>query len=292
MHDRESFFKYMPASTAKLVLTNRTLRWSSPTLFNDPFDVPRELSYGLKPRDMVEACARQIASFIEDPPAETSHLSPKLQLIVEAVKRGIPDELRAELLEGIRDTAESMQPTGAPMEEMRTLWRSWIPDFRILCLTESPKHVAMWMHYANRYTGAVLEFRCVRELDSPWLIAQPVQYTDSAPAIYTADGWATILAMEQQRAIRRILDVAAFTKSTDWSYEREWRITTFKRHGDKGNYTDYQFHAEELGAIYLGPLIEDADKAELLASMASYPNARIIQVSIGMAREFILKNLR
>ena len=44
IHDREYFYKYMSASTAEVVLGNRTLRWSAPTEFNDPFDVPRELS--------------------------------------------------------------------------------------------------------------------------------------------------------------------------------------------------------------------------------------------------------
>jgi len=39
LHDRRSFFKYTSAATAKLVLNNRTLRWSSPSLFNDPFDI-------------------------------------------------------------------------------------------------------------------------------------------------------------------------------------------------------------------------------------------------------------
>jgi hypothetical protein len=39
----------MPASTAKIVLQNKTLRWSSPVEFNDPFDVPRELAFDVTP---------------------------------------------------------------------------------------------------------------------------------------------------------------------------------------------------------------------------------------------------
>jgi hypothetical protein len=33
-HNREHFYKYMTASAAKSVLQTRTLRWSSPALFN------------------------------------------------------------------------------------------------------------------------------------------------------------------------------------------------------------------------------------------------------------------
>ena len=38
-NDRLHFFKYMPVSTAKIVLRNRTLRWSTSQVLNDPFDM-------------------------------------------------------------------------------------------------------------------------------------------------------------------------------------------------------------------------------------------------------------
>jgi hypothetical protein len=43
LHDRKHFYKYTTAETAKTVLQNGTLRWSSPSLFNDPFDVQFDL---------------------------------------------------------------------------------------------------------------------------------------------------------------------------------------------------------------------------------------------------------
>jgi hypothetical protein len=150
-HDRQSFFKYMSASTAKIVLANRTLRWSSPVLFKDPFDVPREMSFGLTPVDIVQALSRRMADLIENPPEDTSQLEPKVRLIVETVKKGIRPEVRAELLEGLKTAAGSHRPTSESMDALRAMWRAFIPDFRILCLTESPAHVAMWYHYADQY---------------------------------------------------------------------------------------------------------------------------------------------
>ena len=43
LHDRQYFYKYVTAKVAKIVLATRKLRWSSPLLFNDPFDVTQEL---------------------------------------------------------------------------------------------------------------------------------------------------------------------------------------------------------------------------------------------------------
>ena len=233
-HERTSFFKYMSASTASLGLNNRSLRWSSPSLFNDPFDVPRELSFGITSAEIVEALARRFASLIEDPPEDTSDLGHKLRLIVDTVKRGVSPELRSEMIAGLKETSETHQPTGASMEALRDLWRSWIPDFRILCLTESPAHSAMWFHYADQYKGAVLEFNCNDELDSAWLAAQPVTYPASRPEVFEADGWAKLIMMPNELAIKTIFRVATYTKSPDWSYENEWRIAKLqapKRHG-------------------------------------------------------------
>jgi hypothetical protein len=36
-------FKYATASTAKIILDSCTLRWASPVMFNDPFDVQFDL---------------------------------------------------------------------------------------------------------------------------------------------------------------------------------------------------------------------------------------------------------
>jgi Protein of unknown function (DUF2971) len=90
----------------------------------------------------------------------------------------------------------------------------------------------MWYHYADQYRGVVLEFRCDDALDSAWLAARPVTYPAAKPAVYTADGWAQLLMTQGGLAIQTLLDVATYTKAPDWSYEREWRITSFKRQTD------------------------------------------------------------
>lgn len=284
-HDRQSFFKYLSVDTAKIVLNNQTLRWSSPLLFNDPFDVPREMSFGITPEELFQALSRQMVDLIENPPEDTSSLQPKLRLIVETVRNGISQKLKAELLEGIKDITSTHCPTSESMDGLRTMWRSFIPDFRILCLTESPNHMAMWYHYADKYRGAVLEFRCDDELDSAWLAAKPVTYPTTKPAIYTTEGWAKLLTMPNEHAIQTIIDVSTFTKTSDWSYESEWRITSFKRPADTGPFTDYKFHPKELAAVYLGPMISATDRDKLITLAANYPNVTVWSVSIGMDRE-------
>lgn len=277
----------MSAETARIVLTNRSLRWSSPVLFNDPFDVPRELSFGILPDELAQASARRMAHLIERPPEDTAQFSPKIRVILETVKKGSSEELKAQLLLGLKEVAASHHPSGDSMDEMRKLWRTWLPDHRILCLTESPSHSAMWHHYADKYRGVVLEFRCVDELDSAWLRAKPVTYPASKPPIYTAEGWAELLCLRHEAAIGAILDCATYTKSPDWSYECEWRVASFKRPTDTGHFTDYTFNRQELGALFFGPMISPEDKLSLRIASGAFPKARLWDVEIGMSREFI-----
>jgi hypothetical protein len=109
----------MPASTARLVLENRALRWSSPSLFNDPFDVPRELSFGISSAEIAEALAKRFTSLIEHPPEDTSDLEPKLRLIVDTVKRSNSPDLRSQMIAEFKKTSETNPPTGASMEALR-----------------------------------------------------------------------------------------------------------------------------------------------------------------------------
>lgn len=45
IHDKEYFYKYVTAETALKILQNRTLKYSSPVTFNDPFDSQTRMDF-------------------------------------------------------------------------------------------------------------------------------------------------------------------------------------------------------------------------------------------------------
>lgn len=260
-------------------------------MFNDPFDVPLEFLFGVTPIEINKAMKRRLTALIENPPEDISDLDPKLRVILEIVKKGIPPEIKAKIRVGLKETAAQHTLSGESMDDLRKQWRTWMPELRILCLTESPSHLAMWFHYADQYKGIVLEFRCIDELDSAFLIAQPVTYPEEKPQVYSADGWAELLSLQIDVALNRIFEISTHTKAPDWSYESEWRIVSFKRPTDDGLFTDYKFDARELAGIYLGPMIADEDRSGLLSLAAEYPEIRIYEVSLGMSRELLFKEV-
>ena len=89
----------MPASTAVIVLGNETLRWSAPTEFNDPYDVPSELAFDISSAELQEEISAYMTRAVQEPNEEIGHFLPDLQYIIEAARRATPDT-RAEILCG------------------------------------------------------------------------------------------------------------------------------------------------------------------------------------------------
>lgn len=84
-HDRRFFYKYMTAETARIVLANRTLRWSCPVLFNDPFDIhPDTLHFdGV---ELQQALMEEISSLLRNPES-TVVADPRLQYMLDVARQ-------------------------------------------------------------------------------------------------------------------------------------------------------------------------------------------------------------
>jgi len=90
-HSRSHFYKYMPAETAVKVLASRRLRWSSPTRFNDPFDVPRTLAYGFEPQHIAQAVSDLLNEYLDQPPHDVGEFDPSLAALLTIAKGGLPE---------------------------------------------------------------------------------------------------------------------------------------------------------------------------------------------------------
>jgi Protein of unknown function (DUF2971) len=276
----------MSAETARLVLTNRTLRWSSPAFFNDPFDVPRELAFGLKPSDIQGQVAERLVNLIEDPARNLDDLSPKARFIVEAARASSAEAI-VKIVAGLRREPQTTNSTFTGFDELRALWKSWYPHFRILCLCERPDVVSMWYHYATKYTGAVIELACDDQLDSAWLQAAPVEYPEVTPDIFETGGWARLSILKTDAAKEELYRTYTYTKSPDWAYEREWRVATWSRPGESGLFSDYPLRAKEIRSLYVGPLMTKINRSVLIEALADVPHVRVYDVCMRADRRMV-----
>lgn len=264
-HERQFFYKYVTASVAKTILSTRTIRWSSPLIFNDPFDVTQELRLNFDEAELNKVVAEELALLIEERGNPVRPVSPPLELLLIMVKRASKRVVK-EVVDNLR--RYSSTPTGGQIEAIAMLKQTWsnlVPNFRILCLSELKDVTSMWLHYSDSYRGAVLEFECVDELDSALLLARPVTYQEEAPRIADKREWAHCMLGRTKKTYSHLFTDLLYVKTTAWSYEREWRIATSASPQETGLYTDYSFNPREITGIYLGELCSGIDQADILS---------------------------
>jgi hypothetical protein len=267
-HDRQFFYKYVKADIAKIILVTRKLRWSSPLLFNDPFDITQELRLNFDEAELNAALAEELALLIEkgDAPPVPNH--PALAALLRAPivwNRNNPDVLKKIAAE-LRD--EPIGLTAGQIESfsaLKEVWRDIVTGMRILCASELNDVTSMWLHYTDQYRGAVLEFECVDEIGSPFLVARPVIYQDSLPEIAEKQAWVRCMLGLSDKTITDLFTEYQYIKTMAWSYEKEWRVISFALPGESEMFADYLFHPRELSAIYLGERCAEQDLSDILS---------------------------
>lgn len=83
--------------------------------------------------------------------------------------------------------------------------------YRIFCLTTQPSSHLMWAHYADKHRGIVLEFDATTE---KLRFARRVEYLDTFPS----------MGAEAISDRKVLLDTMLLSKSSEWSYEKEYRL--------------------------------------------------------------------
>jgi hypothetical protein len=260
-HNREAFFKYYTPESAKLTLENGTRRWSTPCLFNDPFDNQFDLDFPEPTGELVTQGTDQFLTALRSPepfkPYQFGAKTPMMEFLRQ-VHQNHPDiQYSAEnfaYLEG--GTLQGMQNLKKIASQSSAEIRRIMSDTTIFCISETHDNILMWSHYAANHTGAVIKFRAASEVDSPLLLAQPVRYSQEMPRL----SYDTMMDSELGRD--EILKTVTLSKSEVWAYEKEWRVWVTLR--DKTQtYEIIPFAPEEVGAVYLGCKMPDADKARI-----------------------------
>ncbi|MBK8246518.1 MAG: DUF2971 domain-containing protein [Gemmatimonadetes bacterium] len=163
-----TLYKYATAETAAKVLATRSLRWSSPILFNDPFDVRREFELPFTNAEYAKAVVTRAAQYARGEAEPKTLTLRALSLVLRgALSRGIPE---AVVLEDLRSSlAMTIIPVELTRQELRRVWSERVPNMRIICFSSDAESPSMWAHYAADLTGVVLGFESSDERDSPWL---------------------------------------------------------------------------------------------------------------------------
>lgn len=275
-NDRLHFFKYMTASTAKIVLADRTLRWSTASELNDPFDMQFNLSINVDREQLrVAALDKMWELYAGDQPIPARNIvGVMMELLRQAPEKMARGEFEAQfgpsVVEGYDRLIARLPKTNAEVE-------SHVASNKILSLTTAPDNNLMWTHYTNGHRGVVMRFRSIPAFDSVYGMAKPMNYVTDVPSLYSEQDLVEIISGIATTDAGEILDKIILTKSADYEYEKEWRASTGFGRNEDAPFEDVQFGVNELDGIVFGMRISDDDKTQIQMLASEYPNVELMR---------------
>ncbi len=281
-NDRLHFFKYMSCSTAKIVLKNRTIRYSSPKFLNDPFDIQFYMDIKNKKEDIKDASLDSLwRVYSGDSLPNHNNI---VGFIFSRMKGCFPRITREKFIEefssAFDDGFEAMLSVLPSINDKSS---RIIENNKMLCLTSRPDNVLMWSHYADGHKGVVLRFRSIPALDTPYGLAKPINYVSDIPSLLDLDQLVGIFSGTASILEAGILDRILYTKSDIWSYEQEWRLSAGLGREPSAYFEDNPFGRNDVDGIIFGLRTSDDDKRELTDLASTYPNVEFMKSARSMS---------
>jgi len=273
-------YKYACADTATEILSRQTLQFSSPLLFNDPFDIQWNLLWQLGTsqatellRDLVERYLRGLDPWPNE--ADPNHKEVCERLCANITK--LPAKEREAVFTASAAKFARQLQNGSEFTKVEHDIRRRL---RVACLSARADSILMWSHYAQHHTGVVLGFDTSSLESALRRPLEQVLYSDELPRLIDPEEWCrTVLyGLPAQHYVGRGREWA-LTKHTGWRYEEEWRFVLLSEKGAQDNRQYREFPGASLAEIMLGCRIDEQVRDQLLAKARSIsPSVQCFQM--------------
>lgn len=141
----------------------------------------------------------------------------------------------------------------------------------ICCFSELNDSILMWSHYAANHTGICVEYDFKQSGPGDILtrVLQPLIYKDE---IFDLSKY---LLQDKEKFNNLVTSYLAITKSLEWSYEKEWRLSF----SIGGGIDPFNRKVPKPKAIYLGSKIS-AENKELIINLAARKGFPVYQMKL------------
>ncbi len=220
-------FKYMSPEVAPLFAKTLRVRFTQPSDLNDPFELRPLIDFKGTAEEFRDALDTRMTEML----STVDGVFNTMETIPNYSKVSVPIQMFRKIVAANpaleREFMAKMQVHKAEaLDEITkvTVWEILWEQIQhtlgqllgIFCLTEDPAHPLMWSHYAGQHYGIVVEF----DENHPWFnqkIGPPDDFRHLVRVSYVQN--------PHPRTWKQLNGPDVFyTKSADWSYEREWRI--------------------------------------------------------------------
>jgi hypothetical protein len=153
-----------------------------------------------------------------------------------------------------------------------------IKNYVILSLADNRESLLMWAHYAASHSGFLIGFDADREI-----LAEPSSHRDFGPVVYSH-------SKPTKPTFDDVSNLELFYwKSSEWVYEREWRIidSAFSAAGEpsgpRGDHLPFIFRPDSVKEVIYG--CRCSIQADLQAVLRESRYAHVSLVAASMDRE-------
>lgn len=235
-----TYYKYTTTSTAELVLKHKSLRWSSPLIFNDieecqftPFTEEQFLRSAETYKKILEQCANGCLIF------DLSKFSEQTRLLINAIamcKRNgttVPSFSEELLMNHGRMHRDYIN-------------KGLLNCFRILCVTSTFDNQLMWAYYADQHYGCVIELDRVYMEKPHQLREGKVRYHENIEPL--SNPLDMFLYGETPEVKELMVKDIIFSKRSNWDHEEEYRFMFSENFGQISIKLDMQTNKFETTA--------------------------------------------
>jgi hypothetical protein len=272
--EKDNFYKYTTSETTEIILANNSLRWSSPTKFNDILEFERIPKLNPSMVDSYYLYMDYIIDVVFNNKVADKNLSNEAAFMINLINfmKTKANHSKEDVIKIIKETP--LKLTDKDIEnEIKKEKNKWKNDkARVLCLTKTPVNKAMWGNYCDNHYGCVLGFK--NNKDSFFNAAKKVEYTDNPNIGSGLD----IFLYGSDNIAEKYNNYVCFTKSEEWKYEEEWRLLTWRLQ-EKEDYGDYKFEIEDLDSITFGYRMSDTNRQKIIKIIKDgYINCKIYEI--------------
>ena len=191
-HNQKYFYKYVPMDTAHIILKNGTFRYSSPSTFNDPFDIQTELCFPFDIGELPNLTMEKMDAIIvgkENPVIDPEDSFGKIISILRkehAQGKYKAEHIKQLLTPQINYLTEIIENTRIEYNEH---WKNQLKVVKVFCVTEHNESILMWSHYAKDHSGVCFKLKVLPEKDNQLCAAKKVVYYKKPPSFFNVEKW-------------------------------------------------------------------------------------------------------
>ena len=265
-------YKYVPIETARLIIANETVRFRSPSDFNDPFDSQWNILWQLATTEFNQTLIERLLDN-----------SLKIaQIKYEGQREWIIENRRVH-----NSLSETQKPAHiermiqelGPEVIIPDIVRDQLKRLRIFCLAQKPDSIQMWSYYAAGHQGVAIAFASA-VLEQHWEIpVEDVRYRPNLPELVIPESFFDYFIYGEEMPIidhQRAANALTFTKADSWRHEEEWRYVSLANRGDTALYDDFNFPTSALAGLVAGCKCNRKEFKSLAYEMlAKNPDAKV-----------------